>query len=212
MVYAASPVLCRDDGPVGRAQCWYRQFFPDWQPARKPYAASDETNTVDRSRNLMALQLAGCRHLWPLGRQIVEDAVEREAATSDRWFVAPGQPWKGGSDELETFHREPAGSTPARQRRSPPAGSECCMVGGDVHREAYTAGGEATYIEPRNSQCWCLHRQTSGGSTGSAVKDEARRTGRGPGNDRRATGWLAREPGRPEHVRVRHKPVGMDRL
>ena len=85
------------------------------------------------------------------------------------------KPWKGGSDELETFHRKPAGSTPARQRRSPPAGSECCMVDGNVHREAYTAGGEATHIEPRNRQCWCLHCSDCGGSTGSAVK--ARRHG-----------------------------------
>ncbi len=49
-VYAEPPVLCRDDGPVGCARRWYRQFFPDWQPARKPYAASAETDTVDRSR------------------------------------------------------------------------------------------------------------------------------------------------------------------
>ena len=79
------------------------------------------------------------------------------------------KPWKGGSDELETFHRKPAGSTPVRQRRSPPAGSECCMACGNACREAYTAGGEATNIEPRNNQCWCLHCFNGGGSTGSAA-------------------------------------------
>jgi hypothetical protein len=32
--------------------------------------------------------------------------------------------------------RDPEGSTPSRQRRSPPAGSESCMGGGNVAREA----------------------------------------------------------------------------
>ena len=75
-----------------------------------------------------------------------------------RWNgLRQAKPWRGGSDELETFHRRPVGSTPARQRRSPPAGTECCVARGNARREAYTGGGKATNIEPRNIQCWCLH-------------------------------------------------------
>ena len=36
----------------------------------------------------------------------------------------------------ETSRSDPAGSTPARQRRSPPAGSESCMACGNARREA----------------------------------------------------------------------------
>ncbi|MCJ8510347.1 hypothetical protein MUU53_20900 [Rhizobium lemnae] len=43
---------------------------------------------------------------------------------------------KGGEDRTETVRSDPAGSTPARQRRSPPAGSESGMDGGNVIREA----------------------------------------------------------------------------
>ncbi len=44
-------------------------------------------------------------------------------------LLAPGEVLETRKrHELDTFHREPAGSTPARQRRSSPAGSECCMV------------------------------------------------------------------------------------
>ncbi len=33
--YLDHPILCRDDGPVVRMRRWYRQFFPDPQPAGK---------------------------------------------------------------------------------------------------------------------------------------------------------------------------------
>ena len=50
--------------------------------------------------------------------------------------VAPGEGLEGRMICSETFHSIPAGSTPARQRRSSPAGTESCMVHGNAGREA----------------------------------------------------------------------------
>src|SRR5690606_35346549 len=48
-----------------------------------------------------------------------------------------GKPWEGEWNvEPETFRRHPEGSTPSRQRRSPPAGSESCVGDGNIAREA----------------------------------------------------------------------------
>ncbi|MER9064736.1 DUF3363 domain-containing protein [Mesorhizobium sp. M0698] len=41
-----------------------------------------------------------------------------------------------GNVDPETFRSDPEGSTPSRQRRSPPAGSESCMGDGNAAREA----------------------------------------------------------------------------
>ena len=65
--------------------------------------------------------------------------------------------------------RLPPGKGVVRQ----PKASCCCTVYGNVHREAYAAGGEATHIEPRSPQCWCPLCQNGEGHTGSAAKDSA---------------------------------------
>ncbi len=56
--------------------------------------------------------------------------------TCDRQAPERGMNTKGGESRTETVRSDPAGSTPVRQRRSPPAGSESCMGGGNVIREA----------------------------------------------------------------------------
>ncbi len=93
--------------------------------------------------------------------------------------IVPGEALERGKRRAETCRRSPAGSTPARQRRSPPAGTACCMADGNGCREAYTGGGEASQLAPKYSRrrrvqcCW------TGGSTGSAASGEAPRVGRG---------------------------------
>ena len=96
----------------------------------------------------------------------------------------------------ETIHRSPAGSTPARQRCSPPAGSECCMAYGNVRREAYTAGGEAALLSLDITQCRAPSVSSSWGQNLLCHHGEARKGRPGSLERRKATGWTARKPGR----------------
>ncbi len=69
------------------------------------------------------------------GGQIEELAADMRPACV-RQAPERGMNTKGGESRAETVRSNPAGSTPARQRRSLPAGSESCMGGGNVIREA----------------------------------------------------------------------------
>ena len=81
------------------------------------------------------------------------------------------------------------------------------MAHGNVRREAYTAGGEATLLNPENHNVGAFVLAIAGAALGTPPW--ARWTGpAGVRERRKATGWLTREPGRPGSVRVRMKLDG----
>ena len=120
-----------------------------------------------------------------------------------------GKSWRGGRHRKEvahpeTFHRELADSTPARQRRSPSAGSECCMARGNARREAYTAGGKAPLmsLEILNDDAFIVV------SVGAAPEapPTARRHGSSGVEERRHSHGIARQ----ETWETRHRPCGRE--
>jgi len=75
------------------------------------------------------------------------------------------------------------------------------MAHGNGRREAYTAGGEATLVNPENDNVGAFVILGAGAAPGTPL--QARWTGpAGVSARRKATGWLTREPGRPGSVRV----------
>ena len=126
-----------------------------------------------------------------------------------RLALRQGKSWRGGRHRKEvahpeTFHRELAGSTPARQRRSPSAGSECCMARGNARREAYTAGGKAPLmsLEILNDDAFIVV------SVGAAPEapPTARRHGSSGVEERRHSHGIARQ----ETWETRHRPCGRE--
>ena len=76
------------------------------------------------------------------------------------------------------------------------------MAYGNVRREAYTAGSEATLLSLEIFNDGAFVVVEAGGSTGNAAK--ARRDGpSGVTGMLQSCRWTAREPGRPGSVRVR---------
>ena len=81
------------------------------------------------------------------------------------------------------------------------------MADGNVSREAYTAGNEASLLSLDMDQCRCFHFLISGSSTLSA--DRGEEFGGRPGSleRRKVAGWTARKPGRACIFHLRQEPA-----
>ena len=116
--------------------------------------------------------------------------------------------WIGGCDELKPFIASQRVRLPSGKGAAHQPGARVAWRAVTHCREAYTAGGQAALLSPEIINADAFVVQLAGAAPGTPS------TARGclgrPGSETVciATGWLAREPGRPRTVHARRPEDG----